>query len=1126
MTSKNIVISLMSLITIFALAFVTPSAKAQTFGVSLDMTGDISTASGLQLNHPGNWLTITVRFDQAVVFAAGNAFITAYDASGASIGFPTATSSPTTPTQAVTLSIPVTAAMASVNVTIAGGIPSADPINNDTSAAFSERIELLSALPGGGPTVYEISRVGIPVAITTTAELKVNIRVSEPPTGGFTPSFVSVSGADISSIETLVPIPGTSDRPATWRDGLLHGCVVTLTTRPGQNTVVVRVNSFAGLDGATYTPPSNPVEGVHVLTLGTQRAEIAQTSGHVVNIPAGKRILDYLVIATNIAGSGIQVPADSDANPPAAHLRTPAQMKYNVIEVTLPNLGNFLNNGGKIDLVSSDRLLISEIMSGARINSQWIEIKNNSGRQIVTGPNTHRLIFYQAHETPPASRAGVTDRVGTHLVSWAPTGGTQTAISMYRVGALDGTTPAAWGQSTRPAVNFDPNRVVNQIGSPGADTSTATGQPPPTTTPGTTPATTPQAATGTTPETPPETTPATTSQAAGIAFSVEIVGAAERTADTVNEELDSPLLVQVVDLYDEGVANVRVAFQITAGKGRITNRGNGQSIARQTDGGGYARVDFTPTAEGTATVEVNVKVLDETLEFTIQTGAIPPTPTTTPKTTPAATPGTGSPAPTPVSPVVHVGAAKRLPMLWVSGGKIYALVGADVEKFAPSVDNALSIAVGDDKVYWTEMTGENAGTINSANLDGSGVEELKSIKAVPIGIAVDTAEDKLYWTNSRGRIQSANLDGSGIANVVQNLKTPMDIALSDDNAYWTQGNGSVRFVNLQGKKTIDDISTGAKSANSLTIADGKVYWTEKTGENAGTINSANLDGTGAKQLLSIDAVPMGIAVDTQRENIYWTESSGRIQSANLNGSVIQDVAEGLGSPGDMLLSNSITTHTGTPTTTSSADRATSDINGDSTVDDTDAWLLIEAIGNAATEAKYDVNADGNVDLDDLQIVLNNRDKNAAAAPRLLGNLKLTATQIARLEEQIELFIATGDRSPAAMRTLIYLQQLIATARPEKTQLLANYPNPFNPETWIPYELATDTNVHITIYASNGVVVRSLQLGHQSAGYYTDRDRAAYWDGRNALGEQVASGIYFYQFETDGMSSMRKMVILK
>ena len=79
---------------------------------------------------------------------------------------------------------------------------------------------------------------------------------------------------------------------------------------------------------------------------------------------------------------------------------------------------------------------------------------------------------------------------------------------------------------------------------------------------------------------------------------------------------------------------------------------------------------------------------------------------------------------------------------------------------------------------------------------------------------------------------------------------------------------------------------------------------------------------------------------------------------------------------------------------------------------------------------------------------------------------------------------------------------------------------------MPYALATDTNVKITIYTSTGVVVRALLLGHQLAGYYTDRERAAYWDGRNAFGEPVASGVYYYPLETDEMSTMRKMVILK
>ena len=105
-------------------------------------------------------------------------------------------------------------------------------------------------------------------------------------------------------------------------------------------------------------------------------------------------------------------------------------------------------------------------------------------------------------------------------------------------------------------------------------------------------------------------------------------------------------------------------------------------------------------------------------------------------------------------------------------------------------------------------------------------------------------------------------------------------------------------------------------------------------------------------------------------------------------------------------------------------------------------------------------------------------------------------------------------------------QVSETPLPEETLLLANYPNPFNPETWIPYHLANPSDVQITIYDTRGTVVRQLDLGHQREGYYTSRSRAAHWDGRNNIGERVASGIYFYQLQADNTSLLRKMVILK
>ena len=524
-----------------------------------------------------------------------------------------------------------------------------------------------------------------------------------------------------------------------------------------------------------------------------------------------------------------------------------------------------------------------------------------------------------------------------------------------------------------------------------------------------------------------------------------------------------------------------------------------------------------PPVGGTITVRASTDDISAPVEFTITTGAA---------STTTRTPGAGV-TPVTISPVVHVAAASRPPMLWVDGGAIYALVGASPQRFASSVDNALNITVAGGKVYWTEKTGESAGTINSANLNGSSVTQLASIMAVPMGIAVDTARSKLFWTNARGRIQSANLDGSGITNVMLDLPSPMDIALAGGNAYWTQGNGSVRFVNLNGQKVVRNIiPTGTDTPGSLVIGGGKVYWTEMTGESGGTVNSANLNGTGATQLASILAAPIGIAVDGARSKLYWTNARGRIQSANLDGSGITNVVDGLGSPGDMVLSNSIAAPAATPTTPTPTTASNKyDVNGDGSVNNADSDAITVAIAAGATDAKYDVNGDGTVNVFDLVEIIANRDPGAAGAPTLFG-MKMSAVQIDSLQEQIDLLIATNDRSPAALRTLIYLQQLLVTARPEKTQLLANYPNPFNPETWIPYELATDTHVRLMIYNTQGVVIRTLQFGHQSAGYYVDRDRAAYWDGRNALGEQVASGLYFYQLETDEMSLMRKMVILK
>ena len=98
--------------------------------------------------------------------------------------------------------------------------------------------------------------------------------------------------------------------------------------------------------------------------------------------------------------------------------------------------------------------------------------------------------------------------------------------------------------------------------------------------------------------------------------------------------------------------------------------------------------------------------------------------------------------------------------------------------------------------------------------------------------------------------------------------------------------------------------------------------------------------------------------------------------------------------------------------------------------------------------------------------------------------------------------------------------------PEISRLLPNYPNPFNPETWMPYELSEQASVTIQIYNTYGILVKSLMVGLKPAGTYLSKPRAAYWDGTNEIGERVASGIYFYVLKAGRFQSTRKMVIVK
>ena len=640
------------------------------------------------------------------------------------------------------------------------------------------------------------------------------------------------------------------------------------------------------------------------------------------------------------------------------------------------------------------------------------------------------------------------------------------------------------------------------------------------------------------------------------------------------------------------------------------------------------------------------------------------------------------------------------PMYWVNTKTrmLHSLTRGTIApllKDGLAVVTSLAVDTAGDKLYWTERIGVSAGRVKRVNLDGTNVELLATLSSAPIGIAIDSARNKLYWTNSHKAIQSASLNGENIRTVIQledeiiektstscapkalgisvlwglldldvgggcqtettriNLTSPTDIAVDPvgNKLYWIELSGRIRSVNFDGTN-LNTFANDLGTPGGIAVTDGKIYWTEKTGENGGRIERADLNGTNVETLTMLQGIPAGISVDTVSGKVYWSNAYGGIQRTDINGGEIENVAF-VTAPGDFVLATRIQ-QTGTATTTTDATvsispasvispaigeqitfnlniisgetiagyqasvqfdatalRYVSGTNGDylpagaffvdsvvegnlvklntaslageSNGDGTLATLTFEIVdakastlilsdvllsnrtgetsvpqvGNAQitepTGLKEDVNADGSVNIADLVLVASNLGKTgqntadvnsdgqvniadlvlvagalgaSAAAPSLLhpDSLEmLTFTDVRRWLSQVQHMDLTD---PTSQRGILFLEQLLATLIPKETVLLVNYPNPFNPETWIPYQLAKPAEVTITIYAVNGRVVRRLALGHQPVGMYRERSRAVYWDGRNTFGESVASGVYFYTLTADDFTATRKMLIRK
>ena len=474
----------------------------------------------------------------------------------------------------------------------------------------------------------------------------------------------------------------------------------------------------------------------------------------------------------------------------------------------------------------------------------------------------------------------------------------------------------------------------------------------------------------------------------------------------------------------------------------------------------------------------------------------------------------------------------------VAGGKVYwteasgrirraNLNGSNIENVVTGLGTPIHLAIFGDTVYWTEKIGEDRGEIRSANLNGNPNVTIRHSfpQGFPVGIAVDTLENTLYWTTSRGSIGRSSLDGStSQPDFVTGLSAPGAFALSIETKVVPVTDAVLSIS----PSPATSPAIGERLTLNLKIAAGETV--------AGYQATVQFDATALRYVSSAngDYLPAGaLFVEPVVEgNFVRLNAASLAGESNGNGTLTTLTFEVIAAKAsavtlsDVLLSNSagegfipgvenaqITEPAGLK----------GDVNGDGIVNIQDLVLVASNLSQTG-QNQADINGDSIVNIQDLVLVAGALGT-AAAAPSLHPQLleALTAADVRLWLTQAQYLSLTD---PTSQRGILFLEQLLASVIPQETVLLSNYPNPFNPETWIPYQLAKSGDVKITIYDARGIVVRGLELGYRQAGHYTNRSRAAYWDGCNGLGEAVASGIYFYQLETDTISALRKMVILK
>ena len=441
--------------------------------------------------------------------------------------------------------------------------------------------------------------------------------------------------------------------------------------------------------------------------------------------------------------------------------------------------------------------------------------------------------------------------------------------------------------------------------------------------------------------------------------------------------------------------------------------------------------------------------------------------------------------------------------------------------------HGLALDMADRKIYWT---GWSTGNVQRANLDGTNVVQLVSGLREPAGIALDLQNNKMYWAEARaGRIQRANLDGSNVEPVVTGLASIIGLTLSIPPTDVGDLPVYVDYTVSLSPAQIESPASGQQLTFSLNITDS----TKIAGFQAAIQfdeTALNFVSSTAGDFLLADTYMVEPVLADNMVTIAASsltgENSGNGTLATITFEVVNQKASSL-----ILIEVLLTESDGQVkipytenATITSIQYLREDVNRDGSVNILDLVFVAGRIG-VTERTTADVNRDGSVNVLDLVLVAGAFGKTAAAASLLsldAGTIPTRAEVESWLKEAQQLNLT----DPKSLRGINYMKQLLLALAPQETALLANYPNPFNPETWIPYQLAQPANVTLQIYGVDGNLIRTLSLGHQDQGIYFDRKRAAYWDGKNAVRESVASGIYYYTLIAGEFTATRKMLILK